>query len=111
MTIHILSRFREEHPLVSRRSALHPCKTDLRFRIALLSFKTSKRYVKQDWGLLRTFTSTSGTSISKIVETSSHLFFFNFPRSLVLTVTSFTAFTWSIKKVLKSLPKLRWCNV
>jgi hypothetical protein len=106
MVIYILSWLREEHPLVSRRLALYHCKANLNFRVALLSFKTSKHYVKQDWGLLRTFTSTSGTSISKIVETSSHLFSSNFLRSLVLAVTSFTAFTWSMKRALKSPPKL-----
>jgi hypothetical protein len=45
---YILSWLRQEHPLVSRRSALYPSKTDLRCRIALQSSKTSKHHAKQD---------------------------------------------------------------
>ena len=101
-----LSRLREEHPLVSRRSKFCPNETDLNYRIALQSFKTSRIYAKEGWGLLLTSISTSGISISKIVETSLHLFSSNFPRNLVLVVISFTAFTWNIKRVLKSPPKL-----
>jgi hypothetical protein len=108
MINHILSRLREEHPLVSRCSALYPSKTktNSRCRVALQSFKTCKHYAKQDWGLLPTFTSTSGTSRSKIVETSFHLFSSNFPRSPALVVTSFISCIWSMKRVLKSPPKL-----
>ena len=100
-----LSRLREEHPLVSRRSILSSS-INLRCRVALQSFKTSKHHAKQDWGLLLTSISTSGTSTSKIVGTSLHLFSSNFPRSLVLVVISFTAFIWSMKRALKSPPKL-----
>ena len=105
MTVHILSRLREEHPLVSRRLTLCPNETNLRCRVALQSSKTSRIYAKEGWGLLLTSISTSGTSISKIVETSFRLFSFNFPRSLVLVVISFIAFTWSMITVLKSPPK------
>jgi hypothetical protein len=105
--LHILSWIWEEHPLVSRRTALYPSKTDLDCCVALQSFKTSRGYVRQDWGQSPTFTSTSGTSISKIVETSSRLFSSNLPRSQVLAVTSCTGFTWSMQTVLKSPPKLR----
>ena len=105
-TIRVLSRLREEHPLVSPRSTLCSSETDLRCRVALQSFKTSKRYAKRDQGLLLTSISTSGTSISKIVETSSRLFLSNFPPSLVPVVTSFIAFTWSMTTVLKSPQKL-----
>jgi hypothetical protein len=48
MTVHTLSRLREEHPLVSYRSALCPSKTLLRCRVALQSFKTLKHHAKQD---------------------------------------------------------------
>jgi hypothetical protein len=104
--LYIHSWLREEHPLVSRRSALCPSKTNSRCRVALQSSKTSKRYVRRDWGQSPTFTSTSGTSISKIVETSSHLFLSNLQPSLVFAVTSFTAFIWSMKRVFKRPPKL-----
>ena len=107
MIIHILSRLREEHPLVSRRSTICASEVNLRCRVALQSFKTSKRYAKQDQGLLPTSISTSGTSTSKIVETSSRLFSSNFPPSLVLVVISFIAFTWSMTTALKSPPKPR----
>ena len=46
MTIHVLSRLREEHPLVSRRSTLCASEVNLRCCVALQSFKTSKRYAK-----------------------------------------------------------------
>jgi hypothetical protein len=105
MIFRILSRLREEHPLVSRRSALYPSNANLRFRVALQSFKTFKHYAKQDLGLLLTFISTSGTSRSKIVETSSRPFSSNFPRSLVLVVISFTASIWNMTTVLKSRQK------
>ena len=48
MTVHILSRLREEHPLVSRCLTLCPSETNLRCRVALQSSKTSKHYAKQD---------------------------------------------------------------
>jgi hypothetical protein len=105
MISRILSRLREEHPLVGRRSALYPSKTNLRRRVALQSFKIFKHYAKRDLGLLLTFISTSGTSRSKIVETSSHLFLSNFPRSLVLVVISFTTSIWNMTMVLKSRQK------
>ena len=43
---HLLSRLREEHPLVSRRSILHSSMINLRFRVALQSFETFKHYAK-----------------------------------------------------------------
>ena len=106
MIIHILSWLREEHPLVSRRSNVHLSETSLPCRVALPSFGTYKHHAKRDQGLSLTSISTSGTSKSKIVETSSHLFSFNFPLSPVLVATFFTDFIWSMKRVLRSPPKL-----
>jgi hypothetical protein len=47
MTLRILSGLWEEHPLVSQLLVLYP-KTNLRYLAALLSFKTSKHYARQD---------------------------------------------------------------
>ena len=44
--IHLPSRLREEHPLVSRHSICHSSMINLCFRVALQSFETSKCYAK-----------------------------------------------------------------
>ena len=105
MTTHILSGLREEHSLVSHHLAFHSY-TNLPPLSVPRSFKTSKSYAK-DQHLLPTFILTSGTSISKIVGTSSHLFSSNYLLNPVLVVTSSTAFFWSTMKVYKRLAKLR----
>jgi hypothetical protein len=48
MIDYIVSRLWEEHSLVSRRSTLYLSKLNLRCRVVLQSFKTSKHYAKQD---------------------------------------------------------------
>ena len=55
MTVHNLSRLREEHPLVSRRLTLCHSATSLRCRVALQSFKTSKHLCKAGLGSLAYF--------------------------------------------------------
>ena len=45
--LHILSRLREEHPLVSRHSKFCPNETNLNYRVALQSSKTSRIYAKE----------------------------------------------------------------
>ena len=45
---HILSRLREEHPLVSRRSNLYRSKTSLPCRVVLQSSRTYKHHAKRD---------------------------------------------------------------
>ena len=46
--LHILSRLREEHPLVSRRSNLYRSKTSLPWRVVLQSSRTYKHHAKRD---------------------------------------------------------------
>jgi hypothetical protein len=106
MTIRILSGLWEEHPLVSHLSMLYP-KTNLQYLAALLSFKTSKLYAKQDWRVWPTFILTSEISISKIAETSFYLFLSNSPLSPVPVVTPSTNFIWNMTKDHMRLVKQR----
>ena len=106
MTTHIPSGLWEEHSLVSHHLEFHSY-TNLRPLTVPQSSKTSKPFAKKDQRLLPTFILTSGTSISKIVGTSSRLFSSNYRLNPVLVATSSTTFFWSTMKDYKRLAKLR----